>query len=71
MAKKSRRARRASTTARPVRIARPASSPRLAKEANDVDFRSEYHYVVEDLRRIGIIALVLLVLLIALALVFA
>lgn len=71
MAKKSRRARQASTTARPVRIARPALSPSVAKETNDVDFRSEYQYVVEDLKRIGIIALVLLVLLIALAFVFA
>ncbi len=71
MAKKSRRARQASTTVQPVRIARAASSQSMAKEANDVDFRTEYHYVVEDLKRIGLIALVLLVLLVVLALVFA
>lgn len=71
MAKKSRRARQVSPAVQPVRIARPASSRSLAKEANDVDFRTEYHYVVEDLKRIGIIALVLLVLLIVLAFIFA
>lgn len=71
MAKKSRRARQASPTAQLVRIARPAASQALAKEANHVDFRTEYHYVVEDLKRIGVIALVLLVLLIVLAFVFA
>ena len=71
MAKKSRRARQASTTVQPVRIARAASSRSMAKETTDVDFRTEYHYVVEDLKRIGLIALVLLVLLVVLALVFA
>jgi len=71
MAKKSRRARQASAPVSPVRIARPASSRGLAKEAHDVDFRTEYHYVVEDLKRIGILALALLALLIVLAFVFA
>jgi hypothetical protein len=33
----------------------------------DVDFVSEYYYVIEDLRRIAIIAVALLILLIALA----
>jgi len=67
MAKKSRRARqRTAVAAQPVRISRPerAAGPVLSKE---VDFRKEYHYVVEDLKRIGILALVLLVLLVALA----
>ena len=68
MAKKSRRARRqARKVARPVRIAKP--SPTQASEASSkVDFAKEYHYVIEDLRRIAITAVVLLVLLIALAL---
>jgi len=50
-----------------VRIAKP--SPLLASEdASKVDFAKEYHYVIEDLRRIAITAVALLVLLIALAL---
>jgi len=36
-----------------------------------VDFRVEYHYVVEDLKRIAIIAFSLLVLVVVLALVIA
>ncbi len=68
MAKKSRRARRqARKITQPVRIAKP--SPVLASEdASKVDFAKEYHYVIEDLRRIAIMAVALLVLLIALAL---
>lgn len=68
MAKKSRRARRqVQTVAQPVRIAQP--HPTLASApASKVDFAKEYHYVVEDLRRIAIIAAALLVLLVALAL---
>jgi hypothetical protein len=68
MAKKSRRARRqARKVAQPVRIAKP--SPVVASEtASEVDFAKEYHYVIEDLRRIAITAVALLVLLIALAL---
>jgi len=49
-----------------VRITKP--SPVLAPEdASKVDFAKEYHYVIEDLRRIAITAAALLVLLIALA----
>lgn len=70
MAKKSRRARPgAPQAAQPVRISRPvqaASSPAAAKEVN---FAKEYHYVVEDLKRIAFIALALLVLLIVAALI--
>ncbi len=68
MAKKSRRSRRRSTkakTAQPVRLSRPAAAATV--EAKDVDFRQEYHYVIEDLKRIGITAAALLVLLIVLA----
>ena len=69
MAKKSRRARRTQRAARPVRIARP-SRPLAADGApKEVNFAKEYHYVVEDLKRIAIIAAALLVLLIVLALV--
>jgi len=71
MAKKSRRARQgAPKTAQPVRISRPvqpATSPAAA--AKEVNFAKEYHYVVEDLKRIAIIALALLVLLIVAALI--
>jgi hypothetical protein len=69
MAKKSRRARRqAPKVARPVRIS--DQSPTLASgpAPKEVNFAEEYHYVIEDLRRIAIIAAALLVLLIALAL---
>jgi hypothetical protein len=72
MAKKSRRARRrVSGTAQPARISRPVRP--LATEAAPkvVDFSAEYYYVVEDLKRIAIIALALLVLLIVLAFVLS
>ena len=70
MAKKSRRARRrASTPAQPVRISRTASSVATEPAVKEVDFSTEYHYVLEDLKRIAIIAVVLLALLIVVALV--
>ncbi|HSR29903.1 MAG TPA: hypothetical protein VLY63_05005 [Anaerolineae bacterium] len=72
MAKKSRRARRKPTgMAQPVRISQP--SKKLATEAvpQEVDFAVEYHYVIEDLKRIFITALVLLVLLVLLAFLIA
>jgi hypothetical protein len=70
MAKKSRRARRrAQQTAKPARIARPSRPLAEQAAAKKVDFAKEYHYVVEDLKRIAIIAAALLVLLIVLALV--
>ena len=68
MAKKSRRAQQqARTIAKPVRIS-PPSHP-LASEVTpkEVDFSKEYHYVIEDLRRIAITAAALLVLLLVLA----
>ena len=69
MAKKSRRARsRIQNVARPVRIS--DQSPTLASgpAPKEINFAEEYHYVIEDLRRIAIIAAALLVLLVALAL---
>jgi hypothetical protein len=69
MAKKSRRARPQSPRApKSVRISRTrplAPQP----EAREVDFSTEYRYVVDDLKRIFYIALALLVLLVVLALV--
>ncbi len=66
MAKKSRRARRqASTVAQPVRVSRPAR-PQTEGPAKEINFSEEYHYVLEDLRRIALIAVALLVLLIVL-----
>jgi hypothetical protein len=70
MAKKSRRARRQAAEARPVQISRPVR-PQAQAAAKEVDFASEYHYVVADLRRIAIIALALLVLLIVVAFIIA
>lgn len=70
MAKKSRRARqRTAKVAQPARISRPTKSPDVAAVTSDVELATEYRYVVEDLRRIGITALALLVLLIVLAII--
>ena len=71
MAKKSRRARRQSGAPQPVRITRPVRPLAAEGAAKEVNFAEEYHYVVEDLKRIAIIALALLVLLIVLAVVLA
>lgn len=71
MAKKSRRARRGvPSSAQPVRIQRDERA-RAAQVAEKVDFSQEYHYVVEDLQRIAIIAAGLFVLLIVLVLIIA
>jgi len=73
MAKKSRRSRQQVTIVReggePVRIARPIRPPAAEGPAKRVDFAGEYHYVIEDLRRIAIYAAALFVLLIVLAVV--
>lgn len=69
MAKKSRRARsRGAKVAQPVRISRPARTIVGEGSTKEVDFAKEYDYVVEDLKRIAIIALILFVLLVVLAL---
>jgi hypothetical protein len=68
MAKKSRRVRRrSSNNAQPVRIQR-GQVTRVSQAAEPVDFSQEYHYVVQDLKRIAIIAVGLLALLIVLVL---
>lgn len=69
MAKKSRRARKANGSVRPVHITRPVRPMAVESAPKEVDFAKEYHYVVEDLKRIAIIALALLILLIVLAIV--
>lgn len=71
MAKKSRRARRAPASPQPVQIARPSRPLAAAEAQQEVDFSQEYHYVVEDLKRIAVIAVGLLVLLVVLALLIA
>jgi hypothetical protein len=72
MAKKSRRARREATkAAQPVRITRPVRPQVTQAAVKEVNFAEEYYYVIEDLRRIGIIAWALLVLLVVLALLIA
>jgi hypothetical protein len=69
MAKKSRRARRAaSQVAQPVRISRPSKTLTKQVAQKEVDFAQEYHYVIEDLKRIAITAVVLFILLIVAAL---
>lgn len=69
MAKKSRRAYRAPSGPQRVQISRPARPLAAPAEAKEVDFAKEYHYVLEDLRRIAIIAVALLALLVILALI--
>jgi hypothetical protein len=75
MAKKSRRSRQQITTigegGEPVRIARPIRPPAVEAPAKRVDFAGEYHYVVQDLKRIAIYAAALFVLLIVLAIVIS
>ena len=68
MAKKSRRARRrTSTAAQPVHLTRPTRPTTTEAKSTEVDFAAEYSYVLADLRRIAITAVALLALLIALA----
>ena len=71
MARKSRRSRQQVTIigegGEPVRIARPIRPPAAEGPAKQVDFAAEYHYVIEDLKRIAIYAAALFALLIALA----
>jgi hypothetical protein len=72
MAKKSRRARRqVSRAAQPVRVARIRQPLAVETPSQEVNFSEEYHYVVEDLRRIAVTAFALLVLLIVLAILIA
>lgn len=67
MAKKSRRARRqGSSAAQPVRIS-PSFRSAAQAAPKEVDFSSEYRYVIEDLKRIAIIAAALLITLVVLA----
>jgi hypothetical protein len=51
-----------------VRISRPVRPQVTQATVKEVNFAEEYYYVIEDLRRIGVIAVALLVLLIVLAL---
>lgn len=53
----------------PVRLARPPRAPAEHK-AKDVDFQREYHYVIEDLKRIALFAAAMFALLIVMALAF-
>jgi hypothetical protein len=67
MAKKSRRARRQDRAAQPVHVSRPVRPVATDAAVKDVDFVAEYHYVIQDLRRLAVIAVALLALLIVLA----
>ena len=68
MAKTSRRVRRQGrSSTQPVRIKR-GQGARVSQVVEQVDFSQEYHYVVQDLKRIAIIAAGLLALLIILVL---
>jgi hypothetical protein len=68
MAKKSRRARRASRRAAHIRTASRVLQPQARAE---VDFAEEYAYVLADLKRIGLIAFAMLIVLITLAFIVA
>ncbi len=79
MAKKSRRVKKKSRQVRlsPAQMVRPGigevdAVPLVTVQTRSVaqvsDLREEYHYVITDLKRIGIIAVVMLVVLIVLAL---
>ncbi len=82
MAKKSRRARRRQVRLSPAQMVRPTVDeapvppsavvplrplPAGMVSATD-DLREEYRYVIADLKRIGVLAVIMLVVLIALAL---
>ena len=54
-----------------MRISQPGQPLAGKTVSQEVDFAKEYHYVVEDLRRIAITAFALLVLLIVLAILIA
>jgi len=70
MAKKSRRARRrSSAAAQPVRISDSGQEGARKAQVKEVDFSKEYHYVVEDLRRLAFTGSGLFALLIVLAIV--
>ncbi|HSJ59576.1 MAG TPA: hypothetical protein VLC95_20490 [Anaerolineae bacterium] len=69
MAKKTRRARGGRQVTEPVRGVPKRPTLKAEAPAAESDFRVEYHYVVEDLKRIAIIAFALLVLVVVLALV--
>jgi hypothetical protein len=73
MAKKSRRTRpqSAARVAQPARVPRPIRPPAVEAPAKAVDFSKEYHYVIEDLKRVAIYAAGLFVLLIVLALILS
>jgi hypothetical protein len=72
MAKKSRRVRSSVPQApKAVRATRTRPSLGPKEPTKEVDFRKEYHYVVEDLKRIAIIAVALLALVIVLSFVIA
>ncbi len=72
MAKKTRRARRqAAQASQPVRITRPSRPVATQTGSKEVDFAKEYHYVIEDLRRIAITAGGLMVLLVVMAVIIS
>ncbi|GAB4505979.1 MAG: hypothetical protein Kow00123_01170 [Anaerolineales bacterium] len=61
---------------RPVKAAaapaqKEAAAATAYKRGQTVDFKQEYHYVLKDLRRLGIIAAVMLVVLVVLSLLLA
>ncbi|MDH7488054.1 MAG: hypothetical protein QHH80_00920 [Anaerolineae bacterium] len=85
MAKKTKKSQRPRAQRRPVpqttfdrpvkAVAAPVQKEAAAattyKRGQMVDFKQEYHYVLKDLRRLGIIAAVMLVVLVVLSLLVA
>jgi hypothetical protein len=55
------------TRAAPAPSARSGAAPASPPSRTQVDFRTEYHYVVNDLRTMAIIAVGMLVVLLALS----
>lgn len=52
-------------------VARPTEAPKAHKDADNVDFASEYSYVLSDLKRLGLLAAAMFATLVVLALVLA
>ena len=55
-------------TAKPVQAAAQAATAPTGKRGEPVNFKEEYRYVIKDLRRLGIIAVVMLAVLVLLTL---
>lgn len=73
MARKKRSRKRSTTSvvrqAQPAKRAAVVAEPQEEESSSNVNFAAEYHYVLNDLRRFGILAVAMFVTLIVLALI--